>query len=190
MFTKSIFLAPFVLAALVNPAFAQDSSDLTPAQIEELFSQQRTRGLVLAPKNSTSETVAQQDDIVKDPAQDAAATYVELPKNLQVNVKVNFDFDSASLRQDQKPKLAALCQAMKSNAGVFRIVGHTDSSGSAEYNQRLSLLRAEEVKRHLVSECGIPATQLEALGAGEDFPFNTQDPRADENRRVEFQALS
>jgi outer membrane protein OmpA-like peptidoglycan-associated protein len=75
------------------------------------------------------------------------------------------------------------------DVAVFQIIGHTDSSGSASYNQNLSLLRAEEVKRHLVSNCGIEATRLEAIGLGESAPFNPDDPRSDENRRVEFQAL-
>ncbi|WP_292266234.1 hypothetical protein [Marivita sp.] len=53
----------------------------------------------------------------------------------------------------------------------------------------MSLLRAKEVKRHLVTECGIPENRLEAIGMGESAPFNAADPRSDENRRVEFQAL-
>ena len=73
---------------------------------------------------------------------------------------------------------------------MFRIVGHTDAAGSASYNERLSLLRAEEVKRHLVSDCGIAETRLQAVGVGEQFPLDKDDPRADVNRRVEFQALS
>ncbi|MFD2853849.1 OmpA family protein [Seohaeicola zhoushanensis] len=105
-------------------------------------------------------------------------------------MQISFDFDSASLRADQKPKLAALCQAMKSvDAALYQIIGHTDSSGSAAYNQRLSLLRAQEVKRHMVSECGIPENRLEAVGLGESAPFDQADPKADVNRRVEFQAL-
>jgi outer membrane protein OmpA-like peptidoglycan-associated protein len=40
-----------------------------------------------------------------------------------------------------------------------------------------------------VDDCGVDPSRLEAIGAGEDFPFNAQNPRADENRRVEFQAL-
>ena len=51
------------------------------------------------------------------------------------------------------------------------------------------LLRAQEVKRHLVSDCGIAETRLKAVGLGESAPYNENDPRADENRRVEFQAL-
>lgn len=73
---------------------------------------------------------------------------------------------------------------------VFRIVGHTDSSGSDAYNERLSLLRAEEVKRYLVGDCGIADTRMEAVGVGSRFPYDAENPKGDVNRRVEFQALS
>jgi outer membrane protein OmpA-like peptidoglycan-associated protein len=72
----------------------------------------------------------------------------------------------------------------------FRIIGHTDASGSDKYNERLSILRAKEVARHLVQECGVDATRLQTVGMGERFPLNSKDTRAEENRRVEFQALS
>ena len=79
---------------------------------------------------------------------------------------------------------------MKAMEGtVFQIIGHTDSSGSAPYNERLSLLRAKEVRRYLVSTCGVAENMLRAIGMGETAPYNANDPRADENRRVEFQAL-
>jgi OOP family OmpA-OmpF porin len=51
-------------------------------------------------------------------------------------------------------------------------------------------LRAEEVKRRLVSDCGIEATRLQAMGLGERFLYDEADPKAAENRRVEFQAMS
>lgn len=114
-----------------------------------------------------------------------------LDKDLQINVRIRFGFDSASLTPDQVPVLTQMCKVMKaSDIQLFRIVGHTDSSGSPEYNERLSLLRAEEVIRYLVSDCGLAAERLEALGMGERFLFDETDPRGPENRRVEFQALS
>jgi OOP family OmpA-OmpF porin len=94
------------------------------------------------------------------------------------------------LRDDQKSKLDTLCQVMNAvDVKLFQIVGHTDSSGSASYNKNLSLLRAQEVKRHLVNECAVDENRLEAIGLGESAPFDTSDPRSDDNRRVEFQAL-
>ena len=105
-------------------------------------------------------------------------------------MQISFGFDSATLADDQKAKLTTLCEVMKNvDVSVFQIIGHTDSSGSAAYNERLSLLRAKEVKRHLESDCGIAAERLEAVGMGESAPFDANDPAADVNRRVEFQAL-
>ena len=181
----------FTFSAILTaglPAVGQAEDTLTAEQLEALFKTQKTRGLVIAPAAKTTATNAATTAV--EPAT-PSTEYVELEKDEQVNIQVSFDFDSAALRADQKPKLATLCQVMKSvDVQVFRIVGHTDASGSASYNDRLSLLRAEEVKRHMVNECGIPSTKLQAVGVGEQFPFNEAEPRADENRRVEFQALS
>jgi len=108
----------------------------------------------------------------------------------QVNIQIKFGFDSAALSDSEMPKLAALCEAIKeSTIPQFKIIGHTDSKGSESYNQNLSKLRAEEVKRHLVDDCGIPDTKLIAVGVGEGFPLDKNDPQADVNRRVEFQVV-
>lgn len=153
------------------------------------------RGLVLT---NTSPAV---DDAVLATGEAPAATevgpagdpvgYALLPDALQVNVRVNFAFDSAAIEASQTPKLRQLCKAME-DAGVqhFRIIGHTDATGADGYNEQLSVLRAEEVKRFFVSDCRIAATRLEAIGVGEQFLFNPGDPAAGVNRRVEFQAMS
>lgn len=174
--------------ALIAPATvsAQSGTEMTAEEITKAFNKQKTRGLVIVPTGQ--QPVAQDGTTVTPAAADPA--YSAVDKADQVNIQIAFDFDSAALRADQKPKLATLCQVMKSvDVAVFQIIGHTDSAGTADYNQRLSLLRAQEVKRHLVSECGIEASRLEAVGMGERAPFDNANPRADVNRRVEFQAL-
>ncbi len=114
-----------------------------------------------------------------------------LPEELQVNVRITFDYDSASIKSDQVPVIEQMCRVIKaSDIKLFRIMGHTDSAGSDEYNEKLSLLRAQEVKRRLVSDCGIDETRLQAMGLGERFLFDKADPKAADNRRVEFQAMS
>lgn len=174
---------------MAKPGFAQSTgaNDLSAEQMEKLFEKQKTRGLVLAPTNA-QDAAADETDSAPDAA---GQTHVELSPDEQVNIQISFDFDSAALREDQKPKLATLCEVMQRvDVDVFRIIGHTDAAGSAGYNERLSLLRAQEVRRYLVGDCGIPETRLQAVGVGEEFPLNKDDPRADKNRRVEFQALS
>ena len=187
---KSLFGTIFIVLTaalfLSAPAVAQAPDELSAEQLEALFKTQQTRGLVIAPTDSSTSTAG---TAIEPTA--TTADYVELVKDEQVNILISFDFDSAALRDDQIPKLATLCQVMSSiDVQVFRIVGHTDASGSASYNERLSLLRAQEVKRHMVTECGLPASMLQAVGVGESFPFDDANPRSDQNRRVEFQALS
>ena len=188
---KSCTLVCTLLATIclfAGSAFAEtkDASQLTPAELQALFESQRTRGLVIAPANNADGQV--------NPDQTAivpADQYAKVDADLQVNVRISFDFDSAALKVSEKGKLTSLCHAVKSSdIPVFRIVGHTDASGSASYNQNLSLLRAEEVKRYMVAECGIPEAKLLAVGVGEDYPVDAADPRADANRRVEFQVAS
>ena len=177
------------LTTTAPTANAQTGADtiLTEQQILEAFQRQKTRGLAIAPVGETTTTGAGSTTTVSTTAADIPI----IPVEDQVNINIAFDFDSAALRDDQKPKLTALCGAMKSiDVQVFRILGHTDASGSEAYNQRLSLLRAEEVKRYLETDCGIASERMEAVGAGERFPLDPNDPRADANRRVEFQVLS
>lgn len=171
-----------VLACLVLGAAASAQEalpDLSQQEILNRFEQQKTRGLSIAPVGGAAQ-----------PAAPGAAITPDIPDEAQVNISIVFDFDSAALRADQKPKLANLCGAMReSDVKLFRVLGHTDSAGAAEYNERLSQLRAEEVVRYLVGDCGIAAERLEAVGVGERELYDAENPRADVNRRVEFQVL-
>jgi len=172
----------------VAPVAAQTTEGMTEAEISAAFAKQKTRGLSIVP---TVDPAAVDPAAVGTVAPVQQVVVAELPPDEQVNINIRFDFDSSALRPDQEPLLVALCNAMKTtDVQVFRIVGHTDSSGSASYNETLSQLRAEEVKRHLESNCGIPADKMEAVGVGARYPFDPANPRADVNRRVEFQALS
>jgi OmpA-OmpF porin, OOP family len=121
----------------------------------------------------------------------AAQSYAVLPVSEQLNMRIGFAFDSAAIAEPEKPKLREICGAMQdAQVEQFRIIGHTDATGDAVYNQRLSERRAAEVKRFFTSDCGIAAERLEAIGVGKQFPANAADPFAGENRRVEFQAMS
>lgn len=210
----ALIVSTLVLAA---SAAAQDLSD---NDLLLLFQNQRdafkaaqesglgkTRGLTLVTVDSVAgaDAAAEVTSLVPatEVADDTAATtdtgqttvqpvvFGALAPELQVNVNITFGFDSAALTPDQAPRLAQLCKVMKSSdIQLFRIIGHTDASGTDAYNQKLSQLRAEEVMRYLATDCGIAANRLEAVGMGEKFLADTADPAAAENRRVEFQALS
>ncbi|WP_299560404.1 OmpA family protein [uncultured Sulfitobacter sp.] len=209
---KHILTAALAFSSLLAaPLAAQE--DLSVEELTRLFERQKeafneattnglgqSRGLKLvtvedatAAQGSTTVT-AQADPTPTDPNKPIAATPVvfgKLDPELQVNLRITFGFDSAALSDAEKPKLDKMCQVLRqSDINLVRVVGHTDTSGSAQYNERLSMLRAQEVARHLTESCGIAAERLQTIGMGERFPANPADSRADENRRVEFQALS
>ncbi|QDY70912.1 OmpA family protein [Qingshengfaniella alkalisoli] len=200
----SATLAVGLAMAGAPQAQTNEASELSAEELNQLFETQKTRGLVIAPTDeTTSVTTTAQDSNGQtttvttitpndgsEGSQPSVSTYAALAPEEQVNIQISFDFDSAALREDQKPKLATLCSVMKdSDVSKFQIVGHTDSKGADSYNQSLSLLRAEEVKRHLVGDCGMKPERLEAVGVGEEYPIDTTNPESEENRRVEFQAL-
>ncbi|MDV7143102.1 OmpA family protein [Tropicimonas sp. TH_r6] len=197
MSRKIITVTASVIAVfgLTFPVLAQgvDASQKSAQELQQLFEEQKTRGLVIAPaSNGGGSTQASSEAAVtSEPATTQAAVYTPVAAGTEINILISFDFDSALLRENEKPKLTALCEAMQNmEEEVFRIVGHTDSKGSESYNSNLSMLRASEVKRFLVGSCGIAEDRLIAIGAGEEHPVNASDPTADENRRVEFQLIS
>ena len=101
---------------------------------------------------------------------------------------VHFDFDKAVIRSDSVPILREAATTLKENPSVKVIVeGYTDSRGTDEYNQRLSVRRANAVKDYL-GKLGVAADRLTAQGKGESQPVasnDTEEGRA-ENRRVEL----
>lgn len=183
-FRTPTILAILAVVAVPLSAAAQSAETMSEAEIAERFQNQKTRSLVLAPVGGAPDSANAAE------TQSAAATEIESPEG-DVFVNIAFDFDSAALREDQKPKLTKLCNVIREiDIDTFQILGHTDASGSEEYNRRLSRLRAEEVKRYMVGDCGIEEGRLVAVGMGESELLDPANPRADENRRVEFQVSS
>lgn len=186
--SRGLKLAPGTAVAPATPV-AADS--VAPADGSETVAAATAEPAAATGTTVTAAAGSQTVDPVTGTATVQPVAYTEYDRAEQVNLRIAFDFDSAVLRDSEKPKLANLCTAMQGLDDItFRIVGHTDATGADTYNETLSLLRAEEVKRWLVADCGIPEGRLEAVGVGKRFLFNPEDPAAEENRRVEFQAMS
>ena len=84
-----------------------------------------------------------------------------------------FDFDKADLKPQGKEQIKASIEEVKadmSRADKIKVTGHTDSTGSADYNMKLSLRRAEAVRDYLIS-LGVDPNKLEVIGAGENNPI-------------------
>lgn len=101
---------------------------------------------------------------------------------------VNFEFNKATLTRESERILWRAHRAMVANPEVRVVItGHTDNVGGKEFNQGLSLERAQAVRNWLV-EKGIASNRMRTVGKGENEPVasnETEEGRA-ENRRIEF----
>lgn len=111
---------------------------------------------------------------------------IEVGENIILS-GIHFGYDTASLRSTAYPKLDRLILFMQNHPEItVQVAGHTDSTGTQEYNQRLSRRRAENVVDYLV-EGGIDPERLRAQGYGSAQPVapNTTAEGRRKNRRVE-----
>ncbi|WP_050525072.1 OmpA family protein [Pseudorhodobacter wandonensis] len=99
-----------------------------------------------------------------------------------------FATDSATLRGDLTQDLQAVARSLLNYPNTtVQVVGHTDNTGSAAYNQNLSQRRAQSVASVLQAN-GVPGGRIIAIGRGEDQPIasNLSEAGRAQNRRVEI----
>jgi outer membrane protein OmpA-like peptidoglycan-associated protein len=118
---------------------------------------------------------------------DTRRTALGLVMNLG-NDTVEFDFDKATLRPENRELLSRIAGILLTATGYrLQIYGHTDDVGSDEYNQNLSERRALTVRDYFV-EAGIDPSIITTKGLGKSNPLvpgNSPQARA-KNRRVEI----
>ena len=108
---------------------------------------------------TTGMVLAQAPD--RTSAKDITAALTMRSKAMDVrpsmSLKVNFAFNAATLTTDGKAQLDELARALQSpelEGKHFGLYGHTDAVGKANYNQKLSVRRAEAVRAYLVERYG------------------------------------
>jgi len=101
---------------------------------------------------------------------------------------VLFDFNSAALRSSSRDELREMASVFdKYPDTTIAVQGHTDSKGTAAYNERLSERRADSVASYL-ENLGVRNSRIDAQGFGESRPKATNNTASGRqlNRRVEI----
>ncbi len=106
--------------------------------------------------------------------------------------ELSFPSGTASIGDDIIPHLDNMVDFLIKHPEVkIEVSGHTDNTGSADGNQRLSEQRAEVVKKYLL-EKGIDPSRVTAVGYGQDRPLASNDEEEEGrelNRRIEMKIL-
>jgi outer membrane protein OmpA-like peptidoglycan-associated protein len=104
---------------------------------------------------------------------------------------ITFDTDKSDIKSSFYAVLDSVALVLKKfNQSAIQVSGHTDSTGSRQYNQELSLRRAQTVAYYLQRH-GIDSGRMNVAGYGEDRPIadNSTPYGRSQNRRVEIEIL-
>jgi OmpA-OmpF porin, OOP family len=196
----TLIVAPLALAAVPAAAQSNPSSDQIIQSLKPSGNLLGggTRGIRMVNPNATADTPqatgtagapASHGTAAPHPARTAAAASTSSATAPSVSLSVLFETGSAELTPQARQTLDQLGTALSSSDLAqyrFRIEGHTDTVGRADYNKELSQKRAEAVAAYLEQKFGMKTDRLEPIGMGEDglavpTPPNTPN---DKNRRV------
>ncbi|MBN2870029.1 MAG: OmpA family protein [Campylobacterales bacterium] len=201
----STYAASALMLAMSTTLFGQTSVTYTDGDVNrtmnvesakatttypEVCKEKKPVPVAVAPK-PTPEKDSDGDGVVDslDKCPDTPHGYKVDPNGCPVHVTlhVNFAFDSSVLPASSNSDIDTLTRVLKENPPAkIIIVGHTDHTGSDEYNQKLSERRAASLGKRLV-ENGIEADRIEMSGKGEKEPVASNETAAGraQNRRIE-----
>lgn len=104
---------------------------------------------------------------------------------------ITFKTDSADINSGFYATLNSVAKVLnKYDDSTVMVLGYTDSTGSAEYNQTLSQQRAKSVATYLQGQ-GVKASRFEVMGMGSSNPIasNSSSSGRQQNRRVEIKII-
>lgn len=139
-------------------------------------------------EDATALAITGTPPVVEAPPPPEEPKRVEVRDNkIVINEKVQFEFDSAKIREVSHSLLNEVAQVIKDNPHIKKIEvqGHASADGNDNHNMKLSKRRAKSVRKYLLGQ-GIEEGMLSAQGYGETQPLMAGDPENEKNRRVEF----
>lgn len=186
---KSIFLLIIVLLFVLSffsctkktqPPVIQDTSQTETKPTDSTI----TKPTDLQRDKTPRETITERE--IQTAKSDDVKTIV---KELQSKIKdVYFDFDKYDIKDESKPTLKQVADALISNRKINLVIeGHCDERGTREYNLSLGEKRANSVKQYLLS-LGVSSSRIDTVSYGKEKPQcqeKTEECWA-KNRRAHF----
>jgi outer membrane protein OmpA-like peptidoglycan-associated protein len=170
------------LAAQQSALLQQQQAQAQTAQAQAAAQQaEQARAQAEQEKQQTRARLTQQLNEVLATRQTARGIIVDMPDVL-------FDTAKYSLKPGARERLAKVAGILMAYPDLHvEVEGHTDSTGTPEFNQRLSQERADAVREFLLEQ-GAKTGDIDARGFGEDQPVATNDTAAGRqlNRRVDL----
>ena len=158
---------------------------------EELVSREEFVNMMMAMRAELAAINARLDQIQAAQGEKTMIKVQQIPLEPTQHVmeevfEIRFDFNKAVIKPEYQELIKQLVAATQENKNIkISVVGHTDTTGTSNYNYALGGRRAEAVQKMLI-QYGIPASQIVAVSAGEEglaVPTPDNTPNA-ANRRV------
>jgi outer membrane protein OmpA-like peptidoglycan-associated protein len=190
-----------------SQALAQAQQQARQAELARMQAQQQIRQEEAARERISSELSMSEEAIQKQreaqekvkmvqklfPVSEEAKITLDPANNITIVLRgLNFETGRSSIKPEHYALLGNVKQALEMFPDRKVIIsGHTDFTGSSEFNKKLSLERAKSVMEYLKS-VGINANQIEAVGLGEANPIapNVTPAGRRMNRRIEVTILA
>ena len=176
------------LAALEDKALAAAELKNVRAQLAQAQQQELAAGLgEVASERAARASAEQKTRDALATIEGMKATQTDRGLVLTLSGSVLFATGKSVLLPAAQTRLDDAAKALKEDGRSLVIIGHTDSIGADDMNQKLSLARADAVRSYLVKQ-GVASDRVKAEGAGESQPIAdnaTAEGRAN-NRRVEI----
>jgi outer membrane protein OmpA-like peptidoglycan-associated protein len=119
----------------------------------------------------------------------ALPSWAQLANLTQLVVDIEFEYNSTAIVPKSYTTLGAIADALHHPLLAkykFLVVGHTDATGGADYNLKLSLARANAITEALATTFSVSPKRLFAVGVGEELPLDAAHPDSGVNRRVQL----
>lgn len=184
MTTTGIALSLVALALSAAPAAAQQQ--LTRNQIVQSLYQTEATVAALDPAALEAEAARRAASGGADATGPVSEQVARYP---QISVEINFDRGSARIRPESYHAVGLIADALHTpylQTGRILVVGNTDSTGTRDLNFRLSKQRAAAVADALTTTFRVPASQVTAIGLGEEQLQDPANPESGINRRVQI----